>query len=188
MSSPGFKRNRQYRGGRLNQQGWRLIIGLAERMFGAPTSVEGNVDTEDGDWGYSTTEDFLAEVNIENSNVWLYFDNASLYIRAFTHTPLAWQLKATKAQIVSFERDADEIVSKNWLPDPPLEQRPIPESEAEKLIIFIGHGRSTDWRDLKDHLQDKHGIQVEAYETGSREGHARALFECRFCGCSIHAV
>jgi predicted nucleotide-binding protein len=27
------------------------------------------------------------------------------------------------------------------------------------------------WRDLKDHLQDKHGYQVEAYETGARAGH-----------------
>jgi predicted nucleotide-binding protein len=27
------------------------------------------------------------------------------------------------------------------------------------------------WRELKDHLQDKHGISVQAYETGARAGH-----------------
>ena len=37
--------------------------------------------------------------------------------------------------------------------------------------IFIGHGRSSDWRKLKDHLVDKHHLSVEAYETGSRTGH-----------------
>jgi hypothetical protein len=37
--------------------------------------------------------------------------------------------------------------------------------------IFIGHGRSSQWRDLKDHLQDKHGYIIEAYEVGERAGH-----------------
>lgn len=38
--------------------------------------------------------------------------------------------------------------------------------------IFIGHGRSSQWRDLKDHLQDQHGHNIEAYEVGARAGHA----------------
>jgi len=37
--------------------------------------------------------------------------------------------------------------------------------------IFIGHGHSPVWRDLKDHLADHHGYQVLAYESGSRAGH-----------------
>lgn len=37
--------------------------------------------------------------------------------------------------------------------------------------VFIGHGGSRAWRDLKDHLQDQHGINVEAYEIGARAGH-----------------
>jgi len=36
--------------------------------------------------------------------------------------------------------------------------------------VFIGHGRSRLWRDLKDHLHDQHGIKVTAYETGARAG------------------
>jgi len=36
--------------------------------------------------------------------------------------------------------------------------------------IFIGHGRSQQWRDLRDHLQDKHGFKAEAYELGARAG------------------
>ena len=47
--------------------------------------------------------------------------------------------------------------------------------KEEKLLaptIFIGHGRSLQWRDLKDHLSEKHGFDVEAYETGARAGHA----------------
>lgn len=47
-----------------------------------------------------------------------------------------------------------------------------PEPEPEKPIIFIGHGRSIQWRDVKDHLSDKHDYRVEAYEVGARSGHA----------------
>jgi hypothetical protein len=41
----------------------------------------------------------------------------------------------------------------------------------ENPVIFIGHGRSTAWRDLKDHLTDKHNYKIEAFETGARAGH-----------------
>lgn len=48
-----------------------------------------------------------------------------------------------------------------------------PEPEDEKIVptIFIGHGHSQAWRDLKDHLHEKHDYPVEAYETGARAGH-----------------
>jgi predicted nucleotide-binding protein len=38
------------------------------------------------------------------------------------------------------------------------------------LQIFIGHGRNKLWRDIKDHLSEKHGFKVTAYETGARAG------------------
>jgi hypothetical protein len=44
--------------------------------------------------------------------------------------------------------------------------------DAADPIVFIGHGRSVLWRDLKDHLHEKHGYRVEAYEIGARAGHA----------------
>jgi predicted nucleotide-binding protein len=57
-----------------------------------------------------------------------------------------------------FERRASEsVVTEPVVVDPPR--------------IFIGHGRSGQWRDLKDHLQDQHHYTVVAYETGARAGH-----------------
>jgi predicted nucleotide-binding protein len=47
----------------------------------------------------------------------------------------------------------------------------LPEQPPRPPVIFIGHGGSSLWRDLKDHLHDKHGYEVEAYEIGSRAGH-----------------
>jgi predicted nucleotide-binding protein len=48
----------------------------------------------------------------------------------------------------------------------------LPEPPAPLPTVFVGHGRNPLWRELKDHLQDKHGIKVEAYEIGARAGHA----------------
>lgn len=45
------------------------------------------------------------------------------------------------------------------------------DKEIKTPVIFIGHGRSSLWRDLKDHLTDKHDYKIEAYETGARAGH-----------------
>lgn len=51
---------------------------------------------------------------------------------------------------------------------PPL---PQPAEPKQQLVVFIGHGRSSQWLDLKNHLQDKHQITIEAFETGARAGH-----------------
>jgi len=59
-----------------------------------------------------------------------------------------------------FERAANL----NKIPLPPLP--PL----SKRVKIFIGHGKSGDWRDLKDHLHEKHGFEVLAYEVGSRAG------------------
>jgi predicted nucleotide-binding protein len=50
----------------------------------------------------------------------------------------------------------------------PKDQREA--SLRESLVVFVGHGRSPQWRDLKDHLHEKHGYKVEAFETGARAG------------------
>jgi hypothetical protein len=46
--------------------------------------------------------------------------------------------------------------------------------------IFIGHGHSTQWRDLKDHLVDKQGYKVIAYEVGNEPGIPFAIFSRSF--------
>jgi predicted nucleotide-binding protein len=44
------------------------------------------------------------------------------------------------------------------------------QSTTNAVKIFIGHGGDPQWRDLKDHLQDKHSLTVIAYEIGLRAG------------------
>jgi predicted nucleotide-binding protein len=48
----------------------------------------------------------------------------------------------------------------------------IIEKRLNKNIkIFIGHGRNTLWKELKDHLHDKHNFNIIAYEIGFRAGY-----------------
>jgi hypothetical protein len=51
-------------------------------------------------------------------------------------------------------------------------QLPFDKSQAKDPKIFIGHGHSDAWKHLRDHLQDKHGFEIVAYEVGARAGHA----------------
>ncbi|HLW34308.1 MAG TPA: TIR domain-containing protein [Chthoniobacterales bacterium] len=43
-------------------------------------------------------------------------------------------------------------------------QVPTRPTKASPLTIFVGHGRSPEWRELKDHLRDHHDYTVEHYE------------------------
>ena len=43
--------------------------------------------------------------------------------------------------------------------------------KKEQPVVFIGHGHAEAWKELRDHLQDKHGFKIEAYEIGARAGH-----------------
>lgn len=51
-----------------------------------------------------------------------------------------------------------------------LPERPVQVKEVIKPKIFIGHGHNNQWKDLKDHLHEKHRFDVEAYEIGARGG------------------
>ncbi|MGV0924119.1 TIR domain-containing protein [Empedobacter tilapiae] len=59
-----------------------------------------------------------------------------------------------------FEKEFPESIKKDTI-------------EEKPFTIFIGHGgKSNQWRELKDHLADKHEYKIEAYETGARAGHS----------------
>lgn len=124
-----------------------------------------SVQHEDSEWEYDLLEEFLADYRIhqKSSSLHLSRDNNSMIFHAFsdyTSITVQGQSRSEIESIFSiFEasREACRIpVSKRIVPAP---------------IIFIGHGRNEQWKELKDHLQEKHGYKMEAYETGARAGH-----------------
>ena len=127
------------------------------------------VEIQDEKWSHDNPEEFFADYR--NGNGTSYFKVVIEPGEIFLTTNR--YLSKTNIKVQGDERSKIEKVfevfeghvDESRIPSPPDPEQPKP-------VIFIGHGRSQQWRDLKDHLHDKHGYQVEAYEIGARAGHA----------------
>jgi Predicted nucleotide-binding protein containing TIR-like domain len=120
-------------------------------------------------WTYDSFEQFLADYPRQAGYAYadlhdkerqlvisIHNNDTGIQVKASTHGPI-------NATFAVFERKADAFK----LPPPPEPLKPV----KPPPIVFVGHGRSALWRDLKDHLAEKHGYRVEAYEVGARAGH-----------------
>lgn len=141
-------------------------------------SISRKINHDAESWSYDSDEEFLTEYNKPNSyavfskNIYLEEKKA----HQFRSIGLSIRYEFNDTYISIYGDDRIKILKvKNFIEEnidsynlPKLIE--MPEAEA-KPVIFIGHGGSADWRDLKDHLTDQHGIEVVAYETGARAGH-----------------
>lgn len=128
-----------------------------------------SVEVDDAEWRHDTEEEFFSDYRRSTGGAIYQVERAGrlLRLQAFPRSvqvsvgaPSRHEIEAVFA---IFEQ-AFERCRLPKLPDPPREDvRPV---------VFIGHGRSPLWRDVKDHLHEKHGYQVSAYEIGARAGHA----------------
>jgi predicted nucleotide-binding protein len=93
---------------------------------------------------------------------YMYIEGTLTYAKSASIT-VRWPNRAEIEEIFAVFEESASAAS---LPDPPAPKVP-------KIVptILIGHGRSLRWRELKDHLQEKHEYRVVAYETGARAGH-----------------
>lgn len=123
-------------------------------------------------WHYDTPEEFFAEYRkgFESAKVETTINTRQFCcevhresFRLQTTVSVSAENRETIESVFDiFEQHAKDA----FIPQPPKPSEPpvVPR-------IFIGHGKNTSWRELKDHLQDKHGFKVEAYEVGARAGH-----------------
>jgi predicted nucleotide-binding protein len=80
-----------------------------------------------------------------------------------------WHLDDTEVFVEASDRDKIESVFRVF-EDASASSKITPRPKPAP-VIFIGHGGSSQWRDLKDHLHEKHRYDIEAYEIGARAGH-----------------
>lgn len=137
-----------------------------------------SMDTES--WRYDSDVEFLSAYHEPHS--YSLFEK-TYYLKRKEGEPLftaglkiKYHLDVTEIQIKDVDRHAILEV-KNFIENDiesftlPKPEKKIDEKPIIKPVVFIGHGGSEDWRDLKDHLLHKHDIEVVAYETGARTGH-----------------
>jgi predicted nucleotide-binding protein len=128
-----------------------------------------SVDHDDAKWDYDSLEEFLADYRKFKGNALVYLTGGPLRLT------LNCQPSSAGLKVEASNRDEIESVfaileaaqDQCRVQQPPPKPLPPPEPP----VVFIGHGRSPLWRDLKDHLHEKHGYEVVAYETGARAGH-----------------
>ena len=125
------------------------------------------VEVQDHEWGHESPEEFFSDYRQGGREA------------TFQHASANWKFHI---RLFSGYRSTVEVASPNRVEiekvyevfEANLESSRIllPKPEPKPIKIFIGHGGSPIWRDLKDHLQDQHGYHVIAYEIGARAGHA----------------
>jgi len=133
---------------------------------------------DDANWNHDSFTEFLSDyrrfVNkatytVQAGTYYLSVDADYMYIKGTSTYAKSARITArapSRAEIEEIFAVFEESASAARLLEPPAPKAP-------KIVptIFIGHGRSLQWRELKDHLQEKHEYRVVAYETGARAGH-----------------
>jgi hypothetical protein len=126
-----------------------------------------SVALKEAEWKHETVDEFFADYRQSTRNA-LYQedqDRGSFRIQTFPDSTMVTVGAESRAKIEAvlsiFEKHAPFSLL-------PIEPPPPPTPPT----IFIGHGKDPQWRELKDHLHEKHGFKVEAYEIGARAGHA----------------
>jgi predicted nucleotide-binding protein len=121
-------------------------------------------------WEFDTDEEFFAEYRrgFQGASLTLHCDNDHYFHVRFSEitSGTTVSIKApTRAEVEGVFWEFDRMAESARIARPEkTETQPSPS-------IFIGHGRSAAWRDLKDHLVEQQGYSVQAYETGARSGH-----------------
>jgi hypothetical protein len=130
-----------------------------------------SITAGDTTWTFDTKDEFFAELRRPHFSATYHF--ASTFgvgrgVRVYdyeTHTKVIID-HPTRALVERISSPFDAAAPRLVTPEPAPPAPPRPR-------VFIGHGgASSQWRDLKDHLQDMHAYEVTAYETGARAGHA----------------
>lgn len=121
-------------------------------------------------WSHETDAEFFADYvkDIKYFSYRFIKDNQNEFIlNGITRGQTTLKITApSRAQIEEIFNTLEKDIDQFKLQIKPQEQKPV-----KSPTLFIGHGRDKQWRDLKDHLADKHGFKIIAYETGARAGH-----------------
>lgn len=171
-----MKRSKRYPRVWFDPQAMQAIVSEFQAIVGNAGKNEFlmlSISRQDEKWGYDTIEEFLAELRGDCSSAYLIVRNSELSLEIFMPKPNEFDpveveiSSDSRERIIRLVNVVDSYAENCFVPPPPEPKKPPPT----KPKIFIGHGGSEQWRDLKDHLHDHHGYEIAAYETGSRAGH-----------------
>ena len=117
-------------------------------------------------WTYDSEDEFFAEYRkgFKYARLSKRYEKANIVVSVFSRSDHQGSRVSIEMPTSSDVEKVFEVLESN------AEKCRLPVPPPEKPKIFIGHGQNPQWRDLKDHLHEKHGLDVEAYELGARAG------------------
>ena len=149
---------------RAVEQRFREVLSKAETTLGYMKLTVGRPEET---WTFDTLEEFYAAVH-ESRPAFQIWSHDVKYLWTLSLT----ERGNTLVDVVAPTRDEIDLVFAVLENHKERCRTPDRNQPDEPLKIFIGHGHDEQWKRLKDHLHEKHGLQIEAYEIGSRAGHA----------------
>ncbi len=126
------------------------------------------VERGDEEWTYDNFDEFVLDINtpyeVARATLFTNFTVDSLRISMSSYK---WNAR-TKIDIFCTSRAP--LLQLASLVDQTMQKHGCHAASSRPPVVFIGHGQSSMWRDLRDHLTDKHGFQVECFEGDARAG------------------
>jgi predicted nucleotide-binding protein len=118
----------------------------------------------------SPTDTYELDTDEEFFDLYRGSDGEALYSKSASDLQLqvSYSGRATKVTVQADTREKLLRICEPFENDAPAAAVRV---DAPALRVFIGHGHSAAWRELKDHLTDQHGFETSAYEVGARAGH-----------------
>lgn len=167
-----MKKDKKYRDIKFTpsviSEAWHKLLGIAKAQDVNTDEILTYLTVEYGEitWKHDNDDEFFADYmnpQISYAHYSKDLEFTSLEVDVFGRDTTVRIGASRREDIEAVFRIFEDKVAESTLP-------PI-VIKKENPKIFIGHGGDEQWRDLKDHLQDKHMYQIEAYEVGARAGH-----------------
>ena len=152
---------------------------IHEIKKGTKVTFSLDVDLADENWSHDDEEEFFADSRkpIKSACYRKTLSDPSLnYPKFQIRYDTLWPGRESSTVRVEEEKRSDierifavfeKHAQASKLPEPPEE----PTEPPPRPKIFIGHGHDQAWKELKDHLHEKHEYLIQAYEIGARAGH-----------------
>jgi predicted nucleotide-binding protein len=159
-----MKLERTYRGIRFSAEVLEEAVRMWTELGGEPSSAGPLFVVKRGDdrWSLDSEEEFFGEYRKGFDYAWLKLYGKPSYSISTGAERVEVEVESESRSLIQrLVQVFDRHVAESRIPQPP----PPPP------LVFIGHGHDQAWRDLKEHLQDHHGYEVETYESGARAGH-----------------
>jgi len=167
------------------EQGIDLLKSIIPDPHGDNSSDSYRVVRDNESWSLDSIDEWLAEYarGTHGANLYYLRRGFSIDLRYWGGSETVVGIKApTRGEIERVMRHFVNAEPQCKVPPPPPMELPPPDP----VRVFLGHGHSDDWKKIKDHLHEKQGYEVEAYEVGARAGHTiRDVLETMLVKSSI---